>query len=204
MDSAGYLAARGYDPRPGHRHTADAGGSLDASGGSIDFRLSTTLAGLTLTQTSGTTPARVTLHLDPSAHQKLKGTTSGLLQITSRPAVNVPVRILLNTREPDQRGAMFNVPGKLVDILPEPIRDRFYVIRQDKNQVQVFNATTFQQVGLLRTGNTPTQMAIASDYRFLLVGNDNSQIVNMYDLDLLQQLAPIASPGGHCPRSIAV
>ncbi|HSW50339.1 MAG TPA: hypothetical protein VLH09_09205, partial [Bryobacteraceae bacterium] len=179
---------------------------VDASGGNIDFRLSTTMTGLTLSQTSGTTPARVTLFLEPSAYQNLKGTTSGLLQLTSRAAVNVPVpvRVLLNSREPDQRGALFNVPGKLVDILPDPIRDRFYVIRQDKNQVLVFNATTFQQIGVLRTGNTPTQMAISADRSFLFVGNDNSQIVNMYDLDLLQQLAPIAFPGGHYPRSIAV
>ena len=47
-------------------------------------------------------------------------------------------------------------------------------------------------------------MAITHDYRFLLVANDHSQIANVYDLDLLQQLAPVIFPGGHYPRSIAV
>ncbi len=42
------------------------------------------------------------------------------------------------------------------------------------------------------------------DNRYLLVGNDNSQIVNVYDLELLQQLDPIVSRFGHYPRSIAV
>jgi uncharacterized protein (TIGR03437 family) len=179
---------------------------LDAGGGNVDFKLSTSMPGLALSQTSGTTPARVTLFLDPNRYQNLKGTASGLLQITSRAGMGIPtpVRILVNTREPEQRGAIFNVPGKLVDILPDPVRDRFYILRQDKNQVLVFNATNFQQIGVLRTGNTPTQMALTRDYRFLLVANDNSQIVNRYDLDLLQQLEPVIFPGGHYPRSIAV
>jgi hypothetical protein len=173
---------------------------LDAGGGNVDFKLSTTMAGLTLSQTSGTTPARVTISLDPNVYQNLKGTASGLIQITSRAGLGIPtpVRILVNTREPEQRGALFNVPGKLVDILPDPVRDRFYILRQDKNQVLVYNATSFQQIGVLRTGNTPTQMAITGDYR-LLVANDNSQIVNVFDLDLLQPLAPVVFPGRPLP-----
>ncbi|MCC7175621.1 MAG: hypothetical protein IT159_10525 [Bryobacterales bacterium] len=179
---------------------------IDAGGGSVDFRLSTSMPGLTLSQASGTTPARVTLYLDANTYQNLRGTATGVIEITSRAGVGVPppVRILVNAREPDQRGALVNVPGKLVDILADPVRDRFYVIRQDKNQVLVFNATSFQQVGVLRTGNTPTQLAISTDRRFLFVGNDNSQIVNVHDLDTLEQMEPIAFPGGHYPRSIAV
>ena len=179
---------------------------FDAGGGSIDFKLATTMPGVILSPTSGTTPAHVTISVDPNLYQNVKGTSAGTITITSRAGINLPapVRVLVNTREPEQRGAVFNVPGKLVDILADEVRDRFYVLRQDNNQVLVFNATNFQQIATLRTGNTPTQMALTADYRFLMVANDNSQIANVYDLDLLQQLDPIVFPFGHYPRSIAV
>jgi len=47
------------------------------------------------------------------------------------------VRLLINTRIPDNRGTIFNVPGKIVDVLADPVRNRFYVIRQDKNLVLI-------------------------------------------------------------------
>jgi uncharacterized protein (TIGR03437 family) len=178
----------------------------DDGGGRIDFKLSTTMPGLTLSPSSGTTPAQVKISVDPNLYQNAKGTSTGSIVITSRAAINVPapIRVLINTREPDQRGAVFNLPGKLVDILADDVRDRFYVLRQDRNQVLVFNASNFSQIATLRTGNTPTQMALTADYRFMIVGNDNSQIANVYDLDLLQQVEPIVFPFGHYPRSIAV
>ncbi|MFB3778182.1 MAG: hypothetical protein ACE141_11240 [Bryobacteraceae bacterium] len=177
----------------------------DEGGGNIDFKVATTMPGVTLSPTSGTTPAHVKISVDPNLYQNAKGTSTGTITISSRSAINVPapIRVLINTREPEQRGALFNLPGKLVDILADDVRDRFYVLRQDRNQVLVFNATTFEQIATLRTGNTPTQMAITSDYRFMMVANDNSQIANVYDLDLLQQLDPIVFPFGHYPRSIA-
>ncbi|HSW50446.1 MAG TPA: hypothetical protein VLH09_09740 [Bryobacteraceae bacterium] len=177
----------------------------DEGGGNIDFKVATTMPGITLSPSSGTTPAHVKISVDPNLYQNAKGTSAGTITITSRSAINVPapIRVLINTREPEQRGALFNLPGKLVDILSDNVRDRFYVLRQDRNQVLVFNATTFEQVATLRTGNTPTQMAITSDYRFMMVANDNSQIANVYDLDLLQQVEPIIFPFGHYPRSIA-
>jgi len=46
-------------------------------------------------------------------------------------------------------------------------------------------------------------MAITFDRQYLLVGNDNSQIANVYSLQTLQALAPIGFPGGHYPRSLA-
>jgi uncharacterized protein (TIGR03437 family) len=179
---------------------------VDLGGGEIDFKLSTSMAGVTLSQTSGTTPATVKIYVDPNTYQNMKGTSAGTIQITSKTAINIPVpiRVLINTREPEQRGALFNVPGKLVDILADPVRDRFYVLRQDKNQVQVFNASTYEKIATLRTGNTPTQMAITYDRRWLLVANDHSQIVTRYDLDRLEALPYIAMPAGHYPRSIGV
>ncbi len=126
----------------------------DAAGGSVDFKLSTTLAGVTISPAAGTTPARVRVSVDQNVYQNSKGTWTGFIEITSQAAINLSpsVRVLINTREPEQRGVLFNVPGKLVDILPDPVRDRFYVIRQDKNQVLVFNGTSFQQIATLRTG----------------------------------------------------
>jgi len=41
------------------------------------------------------------------------------------------------------------------------------------------------------------QMALTPDLNFLVVGNDNSQIATVLDLNLLQQSSPIVFPGGH-------
>ena len=123
--------------------------------------------------------------------------------------MNLPpqVRLLINTRDFNQRGQILNVPGKLVDMLADPVRGRFYVLRQDKNLVLVYDMITLQQVAapLLRTGNTPTQMAITTDQKYLMVGNDNSQIASVFDLDNLPaRPEPIVFPFGHYPRSIGV
>ncbi len=179
---------------------------VNPGGGSTGFSLSTTAKGVTFSPSSGTTPARVKVSLDPTVYQNLKGTTTGQIEIKSVAGVNVPlpVRILINTREPEQRGAFFNVPGKLVDVLADPVRNRFYAIRQDRNLVLVFDGTSYDQISSMRTGNTPTQMAMTRDFKYLIVGNDNSQIANVYDLDTLQPSQPIIFPFGHYPRSIAV
>src|SRR5262249_39849518 len=113
-------------------------------------------------------------------------------------------RMLVNNREPENRGAFFDAPGELVDLLADPARNRFYVIRQGKNQVLVYDSTSYSLIATLRTGNTPTSLAITFDRKFLLIGNDNSQIANRYDLDTLKAVQPILFPLGHYPRSIAV
>jgi len=164
------------------------------------------LTGVTLSATSGITPARVQITIDPSAFQGARGTTAIPLTVGSKSAVNLPpaVRILVNTRDFDQRGTIVNIPGKLVDMLADPGRGRLYLLRQDKNQVQVWDTATLRQVGILRTGNTPTHMAMTADKRFLMVGSDNSQIIPVYDLNTLQQSAPILMPFGFYPRAIGV
>ena len=175
-----------------------------------DFTLSLPqgTTGVTLSATTGTTPANVVVTIDPTAFQGAKGTTSIPLTITSTGAVNLPpqVRLLVNTRDFNQRGQILNVPGKLVDMLADPVRGRLYVLRQDKNLVLVYDMITLQQVSapLFRTGNTPTQMAITTDKKYLMVGNDNSQIANVFDLDTLAPTPPILFPGGHYPRAIGV
>jgi uncharacterized protein (TIGR03437 family) len=176
---------------------------VDPGGGSTAFSLTVATPGVSISPASGVTPARVQIMVDPTAFQDGKGTTSVPLQIVSPQAVNVAaaVRLLINTSDPDQAGAVHNVPGTIVDVLADHVRDRFYVLRQDRNQVLVFDGTSFEQIATLRTGNTPVQMAIANDQ--LLVTNDNSQIVNRFDLATVQPLPPVFLPGGLYARSIA-
>ena len=179
----------------------------DPGGGQTDFSLTAGGPGLTITPASGTTPAHVAIDVDITAFQAQKGTTVVPLQISSVQAVNVPspVRVLINTRDPDQQGTVYDVPGTIVDVLADPIRNRFYVLRQDRNLVLVFDATSFKQIAALRTGNTPVQMAITRDNGYLLVTNDNSQFASVFDLNALQpSQPPILFPPGYYPRSIAV
>ncbi|MDX2149297.1 MAG: hypothetical protein SFV54_01075 [Bryobacteraceae bacterium] len=174
-------------------------------GGSTDFVVTSLLPGVSVTPNTGRTPALVRVSIDPNVFQNQRGTTIGALRISSQQAVNLvkDVRLLINMQEPDQRGTLMNVPGKLVDVLADPTRDRFFVLRQDTNEVLVYDARNYNLITRLRTGNTPTQMTATFDRRYLLVGNDNSQIANVFDLETLEAQQPIRFPGGHYPRSIA-
>lgn len=177
----------------------------DPGGGATDFTISTATAGIHISPASGITPATVHISVDPQSFADQRGTVTAWLQINSRIAVNLPagIRVLINNRGPEQRGTIVDVPGKLVDVLTDPGRDRFYILRQDKNQVLVFDGTSYQQIATLRTANTPTQMAFTFDRSTLLVGHDNSQLAYSYDLNSLTPLGPIYFPPGHYPRSIA-
>jgi hypothetical protein len=178
---------------------------LDPGGNRTAFQLTSRLAGVTVSPSSGVTPATITVRVDPTVFQNSKGTVTGLIDIASADAVNVPVsvRVLINNKEPDQRGVFVNVPGKLVDILADPSRDRYFVIRQDSNQVLVFDGSSYAHIATLRTNNTPTQLAVSFDRRWLMVGHDNSQLISVFDLETLQPSSPIRMPFGHYPKSIA-
>jgi len=179
---------------------------VDPGGGQTDFTLSPDTAGISVSPTSGTTPAVVTVTVDTEAFANQNGTYTGWINIQSTAGVNIPnpVRVLINNREPEQRGTFVAVPGKLVDIAADPARRRFYVLRQDQNQVLVYDSTNNKQIGTLRTSNTPTSMAITFDRKYLIVGHENSQLAYVYNLDTLKRDSPIVFPGGHYPRSIAV
>jgi uncharacterized protein (TIGR03437 family) len=178
----------------------------DPGGNHTDFFLSPSIPGIMVSPSIGTTPATVQVTVDPNIFQNEKGTVTGLINIQSLSAVNVPdpIRVLINNREPEQRGTFVNVPGTLVDVKADPVRNRFYILRQDKNQVLVYDSTGQNQIAVLRTSNTPTSMAITMDNKYLIVGHDNSQLAYVYDLDSLRAVVPIAMPAGHYPRSIAV
>lgn len=177
----------------------------DSSGQQTDFAFTNIPAGVTVEPTVGVTPATITVSVDPLTFSNTRGTVVRSMDIISDGSIlrNSKVRLLINSKEPDQRGTSINVPGTLVDIAADPTRDRFFVIQQDTNSILVFDGTTYQQIATLRTGNTPTQLAFSFDRRFLLVGADNSQVIYVYALDTLQQQPSIQMPSGHYPRSIA-
>ncbi|MEO8596869.1 MAG: hypothetical protein ABI759_26350 [Candidatus Solibacter sp.] len=177
----------------------------DPGGGNTDFQLITNLQGVTISPSSGITPATVQVRVDPTVFQNQNGTLSVPISITSFGGVNVPppVRLLINNRNPDQRGTFVNVPGYLTDLLADPVRNRFYIVAQDSDQVLVFDGTTYSQIAALKTSATPTQIAFTFDRKYLVIGHDNAQQAWVYDLETLQRQAPIQFPTGHYPRSIA-
>lgn len=178
----------------------------DPSGSGSDFTIASDNPNVTVTPSSGVAPARVTILVNANAFQNQKGTVAVNLTVTSRKAANVPkpARVLVNLRDPDQRGSAVSVSGKLVDLLADPARNRFYVLRQDNNTVMVFDGSNFSKIATLKTGNTPTQLAMTFDRQYLMIGADNSQFISVYDLDTLKESDAILMPGGHYPRSIAV
>lgn len=178
---------------------------VDPSGGNTDFSLVPSTSGISISPSRGKTPMTVKVAIDPSSFQNQRGTLAATIAVKSATAVNLPnsVRVLINLQDPDQRGTFQNVPGKLVDILADPFRNRFFILRQDTNQVLVFDGSNYTQIATLRTGNTPTSMALTFDRKYLMVGNDDSQYANVYDLETLEPQAPIRFPFGHYPRSIA-
>jgi uncharacterized protein (TIGR03437 family) len=180
---------------------------VDQGGGNVDFALSLPAGttGVRLSQTSGVTPASVKIDVDPTVFQNSRGTTTIPLTITSNGAVNIPfpVRLVINTRDLDQTGKLVNVPGKIVDILADRVRNHMYLLRQDKNLVLVYDTTTLKQVGQMRTGNTPMTMAITDDQQYLIVGNDRSHLASVFNLDTFETEAPIPFQDGY-PRSIVV
>jgi uncharacterized protein (TIGR03437 family) len=181
---------------------------VNPGGGSTRFSIASDTSGVQVSPSSGVTPAVVNVQVDPSKFQNQKGTVVANLTIASTDAVNIPagVRVLINSKEPDQRGTFIDVPGKLADIMADPARNRYYVIRQDKNQVLAFDGSNNAQIATLRTGNTPTQLAVTYDRRYLLVGHDNSQFIYVFDLETLQPAQHIRTPSdvGCYPRSVAV
>lgn len=167
--------------------------TITSDGAAADFRLTSDNPAVRISPSSGVTPATVRISVDPSAFQTSKGTTSIPVKIESTRAVNQirPIRVLVNTREPDQRGNVVNVAGRLTDIVADPDRDRFFVLRQDKNEVLVFDGVTYTQVGTLRTYNNPSSMALTFDRRFLLVGHIDSHYAAVFDMETLEPSAPI-------------
>jgi uncharacterized protein (TIGR03437 family) len=177
--------------------------TLQSDGGPADFRITSDTPGVRVSPTVGTAPATVRVSVDPSAFSSQKGTAIANLKIESSRAVNqiASVRVMVNSKEPDQRGSMVPVGGKIVDLIADPQRDRFFLLRQDTNEVLVYDGATLTETARLRTYNTPMSMTITFDRRWLLVACDNSHLINIYDLETLQPERPIRV--GDYPQSIA-
>lgn len=163
---------------------------------------------VTVSPASGVTPATVTISIDPTAFSGLNGTQSIDLGLTSTQAVNVidPVKVLFNHAEPNQRGTILEVPGMLVDILADPVRDRYYVLRQDNNTLLVYDGSNNALLKTLRTDNEPTTMAMSFDNQFLYVGHNAAQTLAIYNLDDFSRLPDVstAAGNGNVVRSLAV
>src|SRR5262249_30479033 len=166
---------------------------VDPGGNSVPFSISSSNTGVRVSPASGVTPAVITVRVDPNTFANQRGTSTVLLGIASSASVNVanPIRVLVNSREPDQRGTFANIPGNLVDILAHPSKNEFYVLRQDKNQVLVYDGSNNTLKTTLRTCTKPMSMTITQDRRNLLVGCDNSHIISVFDADTLEAQFPI-------------
>jgi uncharacterized protein (TIGR03437 family) len=162
-------------------------------------------AGVSVSATSGVTPATVSVTVDPNAYAGRNGTVQISLTISSGSSVDTPqvVRLLINTQQPDQRGAIVDVPGTLVDLLPDSVRQRYYVLRQDKNQVLVFNSTNNSPMATFNTCTVPKGMAQTMDGSILLVACDNAHIMSVFDLNAMQALPYIDTQSGY-GQSVAV
>lgn len=178
---------------------------VDPGGNNTPFSVSSDTTGVSVSPSSGVTPAVITVSVDPSAFLNQTGTVAAHLAIQSATAINtIPsVRVLVNNAGPNQMGSFVDVPGTLTDILADPVLNQFYVLRSDKNEVLVFDGSNYSQIATLATGNQPTTMAISFDQQYLLVGNQGSQIVNVYYTDTLQPASPIVLPSGYVAYSIA-
>ena len=124
----------------------------DPGGGNTDFELSSNTAGrhpfALFRNYSGHRAGARRSHGFPEP-ERHRGPSP--FSVNSAAAVNVPppVRLLINNRNPDQRGTFVDIPGYLTDILADPVRNRFYIVRQDINQVLVFDSTTYTQIASL-------------------------------------------------------
>ena len=165
----------------------------DPGGNHTPFTITASVAGITVTPSSGVTPATVSVSVDPNQFASSKGTVSAYLTISSSTAINlIPnIRILINSQDPSQRGTIVDVPGKIVDLLADPKRNVYYVLRQDKNQLLVYNGSNNTLTATLRTCTTPKGMAITFDQQDILVGCDNAHYMSVFDLDLLTAQQPI-------------
>jgi uncharacterized protein (TIGR03437 family) len=165
----------------------------DPGGGHTPFSISTTTSGISVSPSSGVTPATVSVSVDPNAFSSQKGTVAAYLNISSSAAIDLPpaIRVLINSQDPSQRGTFVNVPGTVVDVLADPKRNAYYVLRQDKNQLLVYSASNNTLTATLRTCTTPKGMAITFDQQDILVGCDNAHYMSVFDLDLLTAQQPI-------------
>ncbi len=176
----------------------------DPGGNHTPFSIASSNPGVTVSPSSGVTPAVITVRVDPNQFTSQNGTTVVSLSISSVTAIDSApaVTVLVNAPQPSQRGTIVPIPGTLVDLLSDNSRLQYYVLRQDTNQVLVYNGTNNTQIAMLHTCPRPMSMTETFDGNKLLVGCDAAHIIDVYDLNALQPLAPIDAQSGYT-QSIA-
>jgi uncharacterized protein (TIGR03437 family) len=179
----------------------------DPGGNHTRFAITPNTEGVLVSPSSGTTPAVVTVAVDPNAFANQNGTVLTNLTISSpdNTVIDLPqtVRVAVASPQPAQRGLAIDIPGNVVDLMADPKRPAYYVARQDQNQIMVFNSANNTQTATLRTCTKPTSMAITMDQQYMLVGCDASHVMPIYDLDLLQQVGFVSLPTDYV-ESVAV
>jgi uncharacterized protein (TIGR03437 family) len=177
----------------------------DPGGNQTAFTITSSNPGVTVSPASGVTPQTITVSVNPNAFQNQNGTTSVTLSISSTQAVDVPasVTVLVNAPQPNQRGTIVPIPGNLVGLLSDNTRVQYYVLRQDINQVLVFNGTNNTQMATLRTCTQPTSMAETFDGNTLVVGCNNAHIMSVFNLNTLLPLTPVDTGNGYV-QSVAI
>lgn len=177
----------------------------DPGGNNTPFSVSSSNPGVTVSPSSGLTPATITVTVDPNQFANQNGTTTVSLTVSSAAAIDTapPVSVLVNAPQPSQRGTIVPVPGTLVDLWSDNSRVQYYVLRQDLNEVLVFNGTNNTQIAALPTCSNPTSLAETLDGNKLLVGCNTAHIMNLYDLNALQPLNPVNTGNGYV-QSVAV
>ncbi len=177
----------------------------DPGGNNTPFNISSSNPGVTVSPSSGVTPATITVTVDPNQFQNQNGTTTVGLTVSSATAIDMapPMTVLVNAPQPSQRGTIVPIPGTLVDLLSDNSRVRYYVLRKDVNQVLVYNGTNNTQIATLRTCTQPMSMAETLDGNKLLVGCDSAHVMSVFDLNALQPLTSIDTQSGYT-QSIAV
>ena len=177
----------------------------DPGGNHTPFSIASSNPGVTVSPAAGVTPAIITVRVDPNQFQNQNGTTDVTLAISSAAAINASqsVTVLVNAPQPSQRGTIVNIPGTLVDLLSDNSRVQYYVLRQDANQVLVFNGTNNTQIAALRTCPRPRSMAETFDGNKLIVGCDAAHVMSVFDLNALQPLTPIDTGNGYV-QSVAI
>ena len=184
-------------------------------GGPAEFFLTavrsdgTPASGINFEPHQGVAPADIRVTVSSEAVGGLEGSAEFQIVITSN-AVNTqqPASIFATVRDLDQNGIFHEFPGKFVDIIADPNRDRFYALDQERFMVHMFDSDSFRLLGSFRTGNTPTWMTLNHDGSMLVVANSQAETLTFIDLNTLRKFGEVRLPWrslteGLYPTSVA-
>ena len=156
---------------------------------------STVVPGITFEPHQGVAPADVRVTVSSEVIGNLQGTAQFETNIVSDAAnLPQPASIFANVRDLDQKGIFHELPGKFVDMIADPDRDRFYVLDQQRFMVHMFDSNSFRLLGSFRTGNTPTWMTINHDGSMLVIANSQAETLTFIDLNTVRKFGEVRLP----------